>query len=71
MFRILLLTLILASPAAAHEAGLGPNGGLRVDAGPYRVELVALGTTVNVHITMDDDSAIDTAKMSGTAITCD
>lgn len=68
MLRMLLLTLMLATPAAAHEPGPGPNGGMRVDAGPYRVELVPSGTMVIVHITLDDDSAVDTAKMSGTAI---
>ena len=68
MLRMMMLTLMLASPAAAHEPGPGPNGGMRVDAGPYRVELVPNGTMVTVHITLDDDSAVDTAKMSGTAI---
>ena len=68
MLRALLLSLMLASPVAAHEAATGPNGGMRVDAGPYRVELVPAGTMVNIHITLDDDSAVDTAKMSGTAI---
>jgi len=65
---MMLLALMLASPAVAHEPGIGPNGGMRVDAGPYRVELVPSGTVVTVHITLDDDSAVDTAKMSGTAI---
>ena len=68
MLRNALLMMILATPLAAHEPGVGPNGGMRVDAGPYRVELVPEGTMVNVHVTMDDDSAIDTAAMSGTAI---
>lgn len=39
-----------------------------MDAGPYRVELVPAGTVVTVHITLDDDSAVDTAAMTGTAI---
>lgn len=68
MLRIASLILLLAAPAFAHEPGVGPNGGMRVDAGPYRVELVPDGTAVNVHITMDDDSAVDTAAMTGTAI---
>ena len=68
MFRMILLALMLASPAAAHEPDIGPNGGARVDAAPYRVELVPTGTTVIIHITLDDDSAVDTTKMSGTAI---
>ena len=68
MFRITLLALMLASPAAAHEPDIGPNGGARVDAGSYRVELVPTGTRVNIHITMDDDSAVDTSAMNGIAI---
>lgn len=63
-----LLTLMLAVPATAHEAGIGPNGGVRVDAAPYRVELVPAGTMVNIYVTMDDESAVDTSTMKGTAI---
>lgn len=68
MLRISLLSLFLATGAFAHEAGIGPNGGMRVDAGPYRVELVPNGTRVDVHITFDDDSAVATETMTGTAI---
>lgn len=68
MLRTVLMVLMLASPAAAHEPDTGPNGGARVDAAPYRVELVPAGTVVTVHITLDDDSAVDTAAMTGTAI---
>lgn len=68
MFRLLLLTLMLATPALAHEPDVGPNGGQRMDAGPYRVELVATDTVVTVHLTLDDGGAVDTAAMTGTAI---
>ena len=68
MLRMIALTLMLATPAAAHEPDTGPNGGARMDAGPYRIELVPAGTVVTVHITLDDDSAVDTAAMTGTAI---
>jgi hypothetical protein len=68
MLRLASLLLILATPLAAHEPGIGPNGGMRVDAGPYRVELVPDGTVVKVYITMDDESDLDTSTMSGTAI---
>lgn len=69
MLRILLAVLFLAGPVAAHEPGIGPNGGMRVDAAPYRLELVPAGTLVNVHVTLDaDDSVADTSGMTGTAI---
>jgi hypothetical protein len=68
MLRLSLLSLVFATSAFAHEAGIGPNGGMRVDAGPYRVELVPNGTRVDVHITFDDDSAVATETMTGTAI---
>ncbi len=68
MLRISLFFLFFATGAFAHEAGIGPNGGMRVDAGPYRVELVPNGTRVDVHVTFDDDSAVATETMTGTAI---
>lgn len=68
MLKTTALLLLLATPALAHAPGIGPNGGMRVDAGPYRVELVPNDTAVVVHITMDDDSEVDTAAMTGTAI---
>lgn len=68
MFRTLLFSMLLSTSAFAHESAIGPNGGMRVDAGPYRVELVPVGTKVDVYITLDDDSQTDTTAMSGTAI---
>ena len=69
MLRTLLAVLFLAAPVVAHEPGIGPNGGMRVDAAPYRVELVPAGTIVNVHVTLDaDDSVVDTSGMTGTAL---
>ena len=68
LLKAAFLILMLSMPAAAHESGIGPNGGMRVDAAPYRVELVPAGTMVKVYITMEDDSAIDTSTMKGTAI---
>jgi hypothetical protein len=68
LLKAVFLTLMIAMPATAHESGIGPNGGMWVDAAPFRVELVPAGTAVNVYITMEDDSAIDTSTMKGTAI---
>lgn len=68
LLKAALLTLIMALPATAHESGIGPHGGMRVDAAPYRVELVPAGTMVKVFIIREDDSAVDTSAMKGTAI---
>jgi len=69
MLWITLVSLLFATSAVAHEAGLGPNGGMRVDAAPYRVELVPNGTKVDVYVTLDaDDSAAATETLTGTAI---
>jgi hypothetical protein len=57
------------APVAAHEPGIGPNGGMRVDAAPCRVELVPARTIVNVNVTLDaDNSVVDTCTMTGAAI---
>lgn len=68
MLRTILVALLLSTPAVAHDSAVGPNGGMRVDAGQYRVELVPAGTKVDVYITLDDDSQVDTTAMSGMAI---
>ncbi|MCG6113270.1 MAG: hypothetical protein MEQ74_14080 [Paracoccus sp.] len=68
MMKTIAFTLFLATPIAAHEAGVGPNGGMQVDAGPYRVEVTTAGTLVNVFVTMDDESALDTTTLTGTAM---
>jgi hypothetical protein len=34
MLRITLISMLFATSAFAHEAGMGPNGGMRVDAAP-------------------------------------
>lgn len=68
MMKITALALLLATPLAAHEPGIGPNGGMQVDAGPYRVEVTTAGTLVNVFVTMDDESELDTSTLSGTAM---
>ena len=62
-------TLALALPAAAHEAGRGRNGGLRVDAGKYHTEVVVDGTTnVVVFLSDVDDKPISAAGFKATAI---
>lgn len=59
----------LASPSFAHEAAKGPNGGLRVDAGKFHIELVADGTTkVTVFLGDAEQKPIPAAGFKGTAI---
>ncbi|TGD65240.1 hypothetical protein EYC08_09215 [Tabrizicola sp. WMC-M-20] len=66
---IVMLAIPIAPPLAAHEAGIGPNGGMRVDATPYRVELVPDGSVVTIHLTLDaTDEVVDTTAMTGLAI---
>lgn len=51
----LLAMPLLTTPLLAHEPGVGANGGVRVDAGPYHAELVADGTSA-VSLYLSDSS---------------
>ncbi len=63
------VAVALAVPAAAHEAGKGHNGGMRVDAGKYHTELVVDGSTnVVVYLSDSDDKPIPAAGFKATAI---
>jgi hypothetical protein len=66
----LAFTAFLAAPALAHEPRPGPNGGLKVDAGPrLHAELVADGT-VNVVVFLfdQDDRPVGAAGYRANAI---
>lgn len=66
---ILALALCFSSQTAAHEAGKGHNGGLRVDAGKYHTELLVDGSTsVSVFLSDEDDKPIPSAGFKATAI---
>ena len=68
----LVAAIVLATSAIAglaHDAGTGPNGGPRVDAGKYHVEFVADGgTTVSVYITSADDKPVAATGFKANAI---
>lgn len=67
---VTLTVMVFAAPfAAAHEAAKGRNGGWRVDAGKYHIEMVANGsTTVVVHLSDADDKPIPAAGFKANAI---
>lgn len=61
--------LAAASPALAHEAAKGRNGGLRVDAGAYHAELLVDGTTnVALFLSDADDKPIAAKDFKANAI---
>lgn len=65
----LMVSLGGASFTFAHEAAKGPNGGLRVDAGKYHVELVADGSSkVTVFLTDAENMPVPAAGFKGNAI---
>ena len=51
MKRIIFTLALLLGPAAQAHETLGNHGGIVADAGPYHVELVAKGQTVEVYVT--------------------
>lgn len=67
--RLILATLLLApSLALAHEPRVGPHGGTLVDAGPYHVEVLMKGTTVDVYVSDVADKPLPASGFKGTAI---
>ena len=64
----LLLAIVLAVPAHAHEAAKGSNGGRVIDAGSMHLELVTRQNTVEIFLTDSKDKAIAPAGYKGTAI---
>lgn len=69
MIRSFMLAAALtAAPALAHEPDKGPNGGARVDGGPFHVELAPQGAMVRVFVTGPNYEAISVEGFTGTAM---
>lgn len=70
MIRSLIFAAVLAAaPAAlAHEPDTGPNGGKRVDGGPFHVELAPEGAKVRVFVSGPNYEPVSVAGFSGTAM---
>lgn len=63
------LTLLVINAAIAHDAAKGRNGGMRVDAGKYHIELLADGSDkVSVFLSDADDKPVDAKGFKATAI---
>jgi hypothetical protein len=61
--------LLISTAAFAHDPRLGPNGGLKVDAGPWHAELVADGSTrLKVFLFDANDTPVAAAGFSANAI---
>jgi hypothetical protein len=73
VIRSLILAAALAAapafaPVFAHEPDKGPNGGVRVDGGPYHVELAPEGATVRVFVSGPNYEPVSVEGFSGTAL---
>jgi hypothetical protein len=65
---LLLMTLLTAAPALAHEIAKGPNGGRVLDTGQVHVEMVARDNVIDVFLTDKDDKAVPAAGHRGLAV---
>ncbi|MBS0240599.1 MAG: hypothetical protein JSS20_00385 [Proteobacteria bacterium] len=69
MINALALMSLVTAQGIAHEAGTGPHGGPKVDAGPYHAELVVDGsTTVAVYLTDEADKPVAPTGFKANAI---
>lgn len=59
--------VLLAAPVCAHETA-GKYGGRVSDAGPYHVELVTKGQTVDVYLLDGSEKPVPAAGFKATAI---
>jgi HME family heavy-metal exporter len=59
---------LAAAPALAHEPDKGPNGGARVDGGPFHGELAPEGATVRVFVTGPSYEPVPVDGFAGTAL---
>jgi hypothetical protein len=62
------LSFFSAQMALAHAPSTGPQGGMRVDAGSYHVELVVKGSQVDVYVSDEAYKPVAVTGFGGTAI---
>lgn len=67
MYSALLVVLLAACPAAAHDTA-GLHGGRTTDAGPYHLELVVKANVVDVFIRDAGEKPVGVAGFKGTAV---
>jgi hypothetical protein len=65
---LILAAALAAAPAVAHEPDKGPNGGARVDGGPFHVELAPKGATVRVFVSGPNYEPVSVEGFTGTAM---
>lgn len=68
--NVLIVTALLAPPyvALAHAPKIGANGGAQTDAGSIHVEVVFIGTNLQVFLKDHSDKDVKTDGFKGTAI---
>jgi hypothetical protein len=65
---LIIAAALAAAPALAHEPDTGPNGGKRVDGGPFHVELAPEGATVRVFVSGPNYEPVSVEGFTGTAM---
>lgn len=65
---LIIAAALAAAPALAHEPDTGPNGGKRVDGGPFHVELAPQGAMVRVFISGPNYEPVSVEGFTGTAM---
>ena len=65
---LMVLAMLVAVPAYAHEVEKGPNGGRIADAGEFHVEVVAKSNVIEVFLSDSSDKPVAPAGFKGLAI---
>lgn len=66
-FALVLVVVLAIAPALAHDS-TGPNGGRVTDLGPFHVELIAKGSTVELYVTDANNKVVAMDGYKGLAI---
>ena len=65
---LMIVAMLAAVPAYAHEVEKGPNGGRIADAGEFHVEVVAKSNVIEVFLSDSSDKPVPPAGFKGIAI---